>query len=168
MKKTLEQRFWEKVDVREVDECWEWTANKIPQGYGYISVGNKHKGTRKEIRAHRVSYEIAKGKLKDGQVVMHTCDNPSCVNPNHLVAGTQSENLKDMVRKGRNKKVVPHGEMNKTRRLGELAVQTIRIIDGYLPDKYFAELFGVSKSTVCHARSGYNWSWLKSTKQALS
>ena len=94
-RKTVEQRFWEKVDKRGPDECWQWTACTGPTGYG----------TFDGKRAHRVSWAWANGRpVPDGLVVCHSCDNPGCVNPAHLWAGTQRDNMHDCIRKGRRAK----------------------------------------------------------------
>lgn len=95
MKKTLEERFWSKVDVRGPDECWPWTAGCGSWGYGQISVDGKMRG------AHCVSFELANGPVPPGLQVLHTCDNPPCCNPKHLFAGTTQRNMQDKVSKGR-------------------------------------------------------------------
>lgn len=79
--------------------CWEWTASRNLQGYGVIGlfVGGRPIG----IPAPRLQWMHAHGQIPDGLVVMHTCDNPPCVNPDHLALGTQASNLTDMRAKGR-------------------------------------------------------------------
>jgi hypothetical protein len=77
------------------DDCWNWTAGKDKNGYGQIKIN------RKQFRAHRVMYEAVKGSIPKGLVVMHSCDNPSCVNPDHLQIGTNKDNSQDMIKKGR-------------------------------------------------------------------
>lgn len=86
------ERFWNKVD--KDGDCWEWTAYKH-KDRGMFRVGNRM------YNAPRVSYTIANGNFSSNLYVLHTCDNPSCVNPEHLFIGTQDDNMKDMVSKGR-------------------------------------------------------------------
>lgn len=94
--KPLSQRLWSKIDVKSEDECWPWKGTLNKQGYGAIGFKD-----RKPKGAHRVTYQITKGDIPEGMVVMHTCDNPQCCNPKHLKLGTYSDNSEDMVSKGR-------------------------------------------------------------------
>lgn len=82
-----------------INGCWEWTGFKFPKGYGQFSLtinGDRY--------AHRISYFLFKNVNPDKLAVCHTCDNPSCVNPNHMFLGTLNDNNQDMIRKGRSKK----------------------------------------------------------------
>lgn len=97
---TVKDRFWAKVRV--APGCWEWAAAKNGKGYGRIYAWGKQQS------AHRVSYALAYGPIPLGLFVLHHCDNPGCVNPNHLFLGTQKDNIHDMLRKGR------HFEQRKT------------------------------------------------------
>lgn len=89
-------RFWKSVKIRK-NQCWEWTGNKDDKGYGTISTGYK----KSPAKAHRISWEIHFGEIPKGLFVLHACDNPSCVNPKHLMIGSQQANAIDMSKKGR-------------------------------------------------------------------
>lgn len=91
---TVAQRFDELVNKHE-SGCWLWTGWKNPDGYGKV----RFQGRR--LFAHRFSYERVNGLVPHGLVVRHTCDQRSCVNPDHLVVGTQADNIRDMVSRGR-------------------------------------------------------------------
>ena len=92
----IEVRFNTKYLINEQTDCWEWTAATNNIGYGMFRVRQGLMRT-----AHRVSYELFKGPIPFGMVVCHKCDNPKCVNPDHLWAGTMLDNIRDMDNKGR-------------------------------------------------------------------
>lgn len=79
--------------------CWEWTGTRNKQGYGVVCVAIDKRPTG--IPAPRIQWMHCHGEIPSGMVVMHTCDNPCCVNPKHLRLGTQGDNLNDCVAKGR-------------------------------------------------------------------
>jgi hypothetical protein len=97
-RRPLAERFWERV--KKGAGCWLWTGYRMPNGYGRMGAGgwSKNGGS---LLAHRVSYELHKGSIPDGICVMHSCDNPRCVNPAHLSLGSQADNMADKARKGR-------------------------------------------------------------------
>lgn len=99
----LVERFWEKV--KRGPGCWEWQGFRVPQGYGTIREAG---GGSKKLRAHRVSYQLNVGDIPRGMDVLHKCDNPPCVRPDHLFTGTAKDNYEDCRRKGR----TAHGEKN--------------------------------------------------------
>ncbi len=95
MRPNTEADFWKKVNKGEGDCCWLWTTGKDREGYGFFWYKNKM------IRAHRFVMGVILGKELGNLLVCHTCDNPSCVRPDHLFLGTVSDNAQDMLKKGR-------------------------------------------------------------------
>lgn len=85
--KTIDQRFWEKVDTTAGEGCWQWLAYKSPSGYGTIRINKKN------TMAHRQAYELLVNKIPSDMTVDHLCKNPSCVNPSHMEIVTLSENV---------------------------------------------------------------------------
>lgn len=91
-------RYWSKVD--KTADCWIWTGEKNNMGYGRFEMWTG-KRDRERLQAHRFALILAGRMLGDDDVVLHTCDNPPCVRPDHLRIGTQAENLQDAQEKGR-------------------------------------------------------------------
>ena len=96
--KDPEERFW--YHVNKTDGCWEWTGYRDKVGYGRFKMG-----TKKVFMSHRAAYTLFKGPIPDGLLVCHRCDNPSCVNPDHLFLGTHLDNNLDCVNKDRKGKL---------------------------------------------------------------
>jgi len=154
---TLEERFWNFVDKKSEDECWHWTGQILSNGYGRISVGARNLGNE---LAHRVSWRLAnKQEIPEKMVVMHKCDNPKCVNPNHLNIGTHKQNTQDMITKGRKMVVSPKGEGNGKSLLDAEKVRLIR--SSKLNHAELGRQLGVSTSCIRGVRSGRTWSHIE-------
>lgn len=142
-------RFWKSVDKKGENECWNWKSSKNKKGYGRIHLGMV--GTT----AHRFSYMINKGEIPEGMFVCHSCDNPGCVNPNHLFLGTNKDNMKDCMDKNR----VAWGERTKHSKLNN--EQVLEIIDLYKTNRYTEKelglMFGVSFSNIYQIIEGKTW-----------
>lgn len=137
---SISERFWAKVD--KSDECWVWTAAESGHdGYGGFDVNGRW------VRASRVSWELAHGPIQTGLHVLHKCDNPPCVRPDHLFLGTQLDNIRDRDQKGR--QVAPRGERNGWHKLTADSVREIRRLCATgLRRRDVANSFNVTKSTV--------------------
>lgn len=154
--KPIAERFEAKVERIPFMGCWIWTGALNERGYGLIGRGARGQGMEK---AHRLSYRLHKGEIPDGNVIMHKCGNPTCVNPWHLVAGTQKENAQDTVRMGRLKLPDNSCENAKWAKLNAEAVREIRSQKGGKKGIgiALARKYGVSKSAIYQIWAGVNW-----------
>jgi DNA-binding CsgD family transcriptional regulator len=144
----IDERFWSKVE-RHPTECWEWRGHRDRGGYGSFSIDGK------ERIAHRVAWRETRGYIPDGLHVCHHCDNRGCVRPSHLFLGTRSDNMRDMVQKGRNRPPDNRGERHGLHKLTESAIQEIRSASG--TQREIAERFGITQPTVSRIRRGLRW-----------
>lgn len=150
MMSELETRFWAKV--KRGDDCWEWSASLTGKGYGQIALGG---GVRRNLLAHRLSWEIHNGRVPDGMVVCHHCDNRRCVRPDHLFVGTTADNQRDMANKGRSLS----GERHNRVKLSADDVRWLRWAGAYTgaSNTELAQLFGVSRGHVSDILAGRYW-----------
>ena len=134
--------------------CWFFTGTRNNKGYGRIKINGV------ATSAHRVSFELHKGPITNNLWVLHTCDNPSCINPDHLFLGTAKDNNDDMIAKGRDNthSIRPIGP----RALCEDDVIAIRKLlkDGY-SQRDIAEQYSVNQPTISFINTGRTWGWLK-------
>ena len=149
-------RFWNKVEKSDSGSCWEWKAAVLAGGYGQFFYEGKQQ------KAHRVSWIIANGEIPKGMVICHKCDNRRCVNPAHLFLGTQRDNVRDMMGKGRNNFISGWkpllGSRNPMAKIAEHQVHEIRELAGKIPYTKIAERYGISAASVCLIIKKINWS----------
>lgn len=140
MDKIFKQRFWSKVKKCR-NGCWIWTACIGSDGYGRVQCA-EHRCER----AHRIAYQIRYGEIPKGIVIMHSCDNSLCVNPQHLKVGSPLENSQDMVLKGRSAK----GEKCARTKFSDKTVAEIRrfYADGNISYLALGEKFKMSKANI--------------------
>lgn len=147
----IEAIFWTRIDRREPGQCWNWTGCKSrsswsPSGYGQMRISGKME------KAHRVSWFLRHG-VWPTLLVLHRCDNPSCVNPEHLFEGTNADNSHDREMKGRGNK--PLGEKHHQARFTAEQVQYIRSCDK--SSRQLGREYGVSKTAIQLIRQRVNW-----------
>jgi hypothetical protein len=141
-------RFLKRVDMRGKNECWEWLASR---NTGY---GQWHANGTMEL-THRASYRLFVGPVPEGMFVCHKCDNPICVNPDHLFLGTQTDNMRDMWAKKRERPGRPKGEQHGMAKLTADIVKQIR--ESQDTGLAAAARFGVSHTTVSDIRLRKIW-----------
>ena len=147
--KTLAQRFDEKFTPEPMSGCWLWFGAVNSPGYGKIWDGEKVE------MAHRMSYRLFVGDIPLGLIICHRCDNPACVNPEHLFPGTMKDNSVDCVAKGRN--FVPREEQST---LNQAQVEEIRSLPRRLPfgsAPALAAHYGLSVGGMYKVRNGSRW-----------
>lgn len=147
------ERFEMKVEIRDGSDCHWWTGANV-RGYGQLKVNGK------TMLAHRFAYERRFGKIPDGLFVCHKCDNPPCVNPDHLFTGTHQDNMDD--RDSKNRLVTVRGERNGKSKLTEVKVLDIKK-RLYRGEKILgiAKIYGVSENTIGAIKQGVTWRHVK-------
>lgn len=160
------EQFWE--NVSKTSDCWLWQRRRTKFGYGELSFEGRH------VTAHRLSYELANGPPPAGARVLHRCDNPPCVNPEHLFVGSQADNVKDMDLKGRRRTARgdasgartrpdrrPRGVRQWNAQLTDEQVMTLRArYDAGASAYEIAGELGVHPDTAWRAATGQQWAHL--------
>jgi hypothetical protein len=160
MARKIEDRFWEKVNrdgpiqYHMDTPCWEWIHTLWPSGYGKFKCEHKNK------RANRVAWVITYGKIPDGMLVLHDCDNPKCVNPEHLFLGTHLDNAKDREQKGRGRNWRAQGDKHPNAKLTLEKVAQIRqrFANGETA-RDLAKEFGIHHQTIYPIISRKRWNY---------
>lgn len=162
-RKPIAARFWSGVLRGLPEDCWVWTKSVDNRGYGKLS-SRRGKGGSPE-RAHRVSWELHFGTIPQDKEVCHRCDNPRCVNPNHLFLGTHRDNMDDAVAKHR----MAHGSNHCCAKLSEQDVVEIRALrhDG-VAQRTIARMFGVTHSAIEKIDNGQNWKHVSSQPKGVT
>jgi len=148
-----EVRFWRGVDRGDPDQCWPYVRGERRGTYGRFQPGGKGSP---HVLTHRYSYELHCGPIPEGMLVMHSCDNPRCVNPAHLSLGTHKQNTGDMIAKGRHARQAPRGTANGKAILNPDLVREIRASTE--TNAVLARRLGVGVTTIRGVRSGRVWS----------
>jgi hypothetical protein len=145
----LEQLF--ERTVTDANGCWLWQGARIPDGYGSAWCDGRQQGV------HRLAYAVVKGRIPIGLCVLHRCDVPQCVNPDHLFLGTNADNSRDRERKGRGNQV--RGTDHYKAKLTETKVLAIRMAGKNY--KQIATEYGISPSLACAVLTRKRWAHVK-------
>lgn len=148
MPKTLQERFEEKTLLIPESTCHWWTGCVDKDGYGRIRSGSGN-----DIRANRVMYKLVNGQIPEGLVVRHTCNQPLCINPVHLILGTNKQNSEDMVRADNHST----GERNGSVKLTESQVLKIRRLSESMSLEDISKMFPVSATSIGRIVKRENW-----------
>lgn len=157
-KYTGKERFWSKVIIKGLDDCWEWTGNTTKgngKGYGRFRIDNKM------LLAHRLSWIFTHGYIPEGKLILHKCDNPLCINPNHLYLGTNSNNMKDKFKRNRQPLLPPEISAINHAKLYEGEIWLIRKlwkdrVTG-ITQRFISKMFKVDQSTVSLIVNSSKW-----------
>lgn len=150
------QNFWSKVS--KTDDCWNWTGATNGRGVRGVAYGlMKIPKTRKNITTHRMSYIIHNGPIASSQWVLHKCDNPLCVNPEHLFLGDAATNVADMDAKGRRVNTDNSGIKNGRAKLDEQKVKMMRLLYPKFSLSRLSEIFDIGKTQAQRIVTHQQW-----------
>ena len=147
MNESDEARFWSHVNVRGIDDCWEWQATLDADDYGVFKLSGK------QWKAHRLTYLLTNGVIPEGKIVRHAvCNNPACCNPRHLDIGTQQDNMDDKVRAGRQASIITDAQAQEIRDL---------YASGDYTQTELGERYGISQGAIHDIIVGGTWAtWM--------
>lgn len=158
LRRLLVANFWANTQKAGPDECWLWTGATKQGGYGRIEMKCRALGLRQAYLAHRLSYELNSGSVPDAELsVRHSCDNPPCVNPNHLLLGTHQDNMDDRTERGRTFR--PIGALSGRNKIGtdDDAVFIRQAVASGTPRKLLASQYDVHVQTIHDIVSRKSW-----------
>lgn len=166
-------RFWSKASKGDKpDACWIWTAGKDAHGYGLFSVWREGRGSKNE-RAHRYVYSVLIGPIPEGLAILHSCDNPACVNVAHLRPGTLKENSEDMIARRRHfawthPETMSRGEGSPLAKMTDAKVVEMRKMrrDTHASYKDLGKMFGVSNAAAMLICRGESWAHVPATEES--
>jgi hypothetical protein len=146
---SLEDKFWSFVIKKGKDDCWVWLGTLYTQGYGRF-----YHHSLKETKAHRVSYLLHFGEIPKNSLICHKCNNHKCVNPNHLYAGTNDDNMKDLSVSG-----ILKGENNPASKLTENLILQIRkeYLKSGITTRFLSKKHNVSQGLISKVIRGDCW-----------
>lgn len=151
---SLKERFESKI-FYGIDGCHYWLGNVNKKGYGRVRTSNYPRDKSGMTSAHRVAYNLYVGEIPKGLHVLHSCDNPCCVNHNHLFLGTNDENVKDKVCK--NRQFRPIGDKHPQAKLSIAKVLHIRANKGILRTEELASMHGIRPNSVYDIWTRKSW-----------
>lgn len=145
------ERFWSYVNVGDLLDCWEWKLSTDQKGYGLYRFNGK------QIRCHRISYMLYHGQIENGNLILHKCNNPLCVNPFHLYQGTNQDNMNDKVRSNRQAKGITNGKSKLTKE----QVLEIRKNVNHYSARELGRIYGVFHSTIRRVQKSISYKDVK-------
>lgn len=154
----LARRLANGIEEAPEGACWNWTRTTNGDGYPMLRVAGRM------VYAHRLAYELGVGPVTTGLHVLHSCDNPRCINPAHLSPGTRSRNMKECSERGRAQipKPIKLGEENGSAKLREVDVRSIRrLLAQGLTQQSIADRFDVTQRTISDIKLGKKWGHVK-------
>ncbi len=175
MRPNAEERFWK--FVAKTDTCWLWQGAKSRKGYGMFCArpwGTPDNRTNSMMAAHRFAWILLRGAIPQGPgfhgtCVLHKCDTPSCVNPDHLFLGTNADNVHDMDAKGRRVCNPPVGSRHHAAKLTEGQIpQIVAAIRDGLTMQSVADEYGMKLNAISAIWRGITWRHVSGRPRALN
>lgn len=147
---SIEERLWAKT--QKSDTCWVWIGAHLISGYGHMTIN------KKRVTVHRLSWEVHNGPIPIGMEILHRCDNPPCIRPDHLFIGTNQDNVDDMVSKKRHTYGDRNGHAVFTDDQAREILYLLRTKQA--TGRQIAQQYGVDETTISKMRLGITWKHL--------